>query len=106
MPNTVRRFEDVLEELLRDPETRAAYEALEPAYQVACRRIEQGLTQEELAGRVGTKQPSIARLEAGRREPSLSYLRRVAAALGCRLDVRLVPQDATPDAGQTGSPRP
>ena len=105
MPNTVRRFEDVLEEMLRDPETRAAYEALEPAYQVACRRIEQGLTQEELARRAGTKQPSIARLEAGRREPSLAYLRRVAAALGCRLDVRLVPQDAVQGTDSHDSPR-
>ena len=105
MSNVVRRYADVKEELLRDPETRAAYEALEPAYQVACRRIEQGLTQEELATRVGTKQPSIARLEAGRGEPSISYLRRVAAALGCQLDIRLVPQDATPNADQPSSPR-
>jgi len=42
-PNTVR-YEDVKEELLRDSEVRAAYDALEPAYQAACRRIERGLT--------------------------------------------------------------
>jgi transcriptional regulator with XRE-family HTH domain len=76
---------------LQDPEVRAAYEDLEPAYQVACLRIEQGMTQEELARKVGTRQPNIARLESGRRTPSLGLLRRVAEALGARLIVRIEP---------------
>ena len=98
MPNKVRRFEDVEADLLKDPETRAAYDALETAYQVACRRIERGLTQAQLAEKVGTRQSRIARLEAGGRDPSVSYLRRVATALDCRLEIRLVPSDKA-DAG-------
>ncbi len=85
------RFEDWEAEQMRDPEFRAAAEELEPAYQVARLRIMRGLTQERLAALVGTKQPSIARLESGKVEPKLSFLRRVVEALGARLEVRIVP---------------
>ena len=88
-------YEDVFKRWMQDPEFRAEYIALEAAYQIACRRIEKGLTQTELAEMVDTKQPSIARLESGRRDPSLSFLRRIAEALDCRLEVRLVPHDET-----------
>ena len=84
------RFEEWEAQRMQDPEFRAAAEAQEPGYQVARLRILQGLTQEELATRAGTKQPSIARLESGTFEPRLSFLRRVAEALGARLEVRLV----------------
>jgi len=85
------RFEDWEAEQMKDPEFRAAAEELEPAYQVARLRIMRGLTQEQLAALVGTKQPSIARLESGKVEPKLSFLRRVVEALGARLEVRIVP---------------
>jgi transcriptional regulator with XRE-family HTH domain len=88
-------FEAHLAEMLQDPEFQAAWEASEPAYQIARLRILRGLTQAELAQRVGTKQPSIARLESGRDEPKISFLRRVAEALGARLEVRFVPVDDT-----------
>lgn len=78
-------------EQMRDPEFVAALAEMEPAYQVARLRILRGLTQEQLAELVGTKQPGIARLESGSSAPTLSFLRKVAAALGARLEVRLVP---------------
>ena len=56
-------FEEIEACLLTDPATKVAYDALEPAYQIARLRIEAGLTQTQLAALVGTKQPSIARLE-------------------------------------------
>ena len=86
-------YDDALKRWMQDPDFRAEYEALEPAYQIARRRIEKGLTQEELADLIDTKQPSIARLESGRRAPSLAFLRRVADALDCRVEIRLVPLD-------------
>lgn len=104
MPNKVRRLEDVEAEMLRDPETRAAYDALETAYQIACRRIEKGLTQAQLAEKVGTRQSSIARLESGSRDPSVSYLRRVAAALDCHLEIRLMPEGEEADSPCVGEP--
>jgi transcriptional regulator with XRE-family HTH domain len=89
-------FEEWKAEQMKDPEFRAAYEELEPAYQIARLRILRGLTQEQLANLVGTQQPSIARLESGAQEPSLAFLRKVAAALGSRLEIRLVPVDSGP----------
>ena len=56
-------------------------------------RIAKGLSQAQLAKLVGTKQPGIARLESGKTEPKLSFLRRVAEALGYRLEIRFVPQE-------------
>ncbi len=44
-------------------------------------RLQEGLTQSQLAKRVGTKQPSIARLESGKTAPSLSFLNEIAKAL-------------------------
>ncbi|MGQ9585678.1 MAG: helix-turn-helix domain-containing protein [Anaerolineae bacterium] len=87
------KLEDFLAEQMQDPEVREVYEALEPAYQVASMRIRRGLTQEELADLVGTKQPSIARLEGGTTEPKLFFLRRIAKALNARLVIRLVPEE-------------
>jgi len=73
-------FELALEELR--PE-RALMRALVEA------RVRAGLTQAQLAQRMGTKQPVIARLEAGRRSPNIKTLRRLATATGSRLVVRL-----------------
>jgi predicted transcriptional regulator len=92
MPGKTVPYEVLRNRSLEDPQVREAYEALEPAYQVACLRIERGMSQEELARRVGTHQPSIARLESGRGTPSLSLLRRVAEALDAELVVRIEPK--------------
>lgn len=85
------RFEDWETEQMKDAEFRAAAEELDPAYQLARLRIMRGLTQEQLAEIVGTSQPSIARLESGRVESRLSFLRRVVEALGARLEIRIIP---------------
>ena len=45
-------------------------------------RIKSGLTQEQLAKKLKTKQSSIARLEAGKFLPTLSFLQRIAKSLG------------------------
>ena len=58
--------------------------------QVRRLRKEKGLTQEELASRIGTRQPIVARLEAGAHVPTWRTLDRVAKALGARVDVTLV----------------
>ena len=82
-------FDEWLSEKLQDPEFRQAYDDLEPAYQVARLRILRGLTQAQLAELVGTKQPSIARLESGKVIPKLDFLRRVVEALGGTLTVKI-----------------
>jgi transcriptional regulator with XRE-family HTH domain len=55
-------------------------------------RSSAGITQAEVAARIGTTQSAIARLESGRgkHSPSLATLQRYAHALGCRLELRLI----------------
>jgi predicted transcriptional regulator len=60
-------------------------------------RKESGLTQAELARRLGTTQPEIARLEAIGANPRLETLRRVVEATGRRLELNTAPLAATLD---------
>jgi len=83
------RFEDWEAERLQDEQFVREVGRLEAGHQVACLRIERGLTQAQLAELVGTKQPSIARLERGERMPSVAFLEKVADALGARVEVRI-----------------
>jgi DNA-binding XRE family transcriptional regulator len=74
-----------------------AYDALELEYQVANQllkaRTRAGLTQDAVAERMGTTKSAISRLEAaGKHTPSLSTLQRYARAVGCELQIKLVPQ--------------
>jgi len=71
---------------------RQAREAFELAERVRQARERVGLTQAELASRIGSTQPAVARLEAGGSAPSLATLRRIAAALGLDLVVELRPR--------------
>jgi transcriptional regulator with XRE-family HTH domain len=84
------------ERMLENPEVRRHYDALAPEYALARELIDArtraGLTQAELALRMGTTQSAVARMESGRRLPSLATLQRYAAATGARAEVRLVPQ--------------
>lgn len=84
------KYEDWREKAIQKQEVQDALDELEAAHLVAQLRIERQLTQEELAERVGTKQASIARLESGKTQPRLSFLRRVISALGARLELRVV----------------
>jgi DNA-binding transcriptional regulator YiaG len=100
-----------------DPERIASYEqALADAHvamQIYQLRTEAGLSQRELAARVGTTASVICRLEdADYDGHSLAMLRRVAAAVGQRVEVRFVPADdpaPTPEKPRTsrgsGNPR-
>lgn len=55
-------------------------------------RAAQGLTQAQVAEKIGTTQSAVARMESGKgkHSPSLATLSRYAEALGCKLEVRLV----------------
>lgn len=65
-------------------------------------RTVRGLTQKELAARVGTSQSVIARLEDADYEGhSIRMLRRIAEALDARLSVHLIPADAAVEGGST-----
>jgi DNA-binding XRE family transcriptional regulator len=91
---TITSFKDRQAKQKKDPEYVAALNELEPGYQVARLRIRRGLTQARLAELVGVQEATIARLESGGRIPSLSLLRRIAAALDARIELRLLPENA------------
>lgn len=93
----------------KDPRFAKEYQALEEEFglfdELLRARQAAGLTQAEVAQRMGTKTPAIARLEAGggqnRHSPSIATLRKYAAAVGCRLEVKL----ASPFDGKA-APKP
>jgi DNA-binding XRE family transcriptional regulator len=89
----MKTLNDLKAELLVDPATRAAYDALatefETARELVAARARAGLTQQQVAERMGTTQSTIARMESGRRPPSLRTVQRYAQALGCRAVVRI-----------------
>ena len=78
-------------QMLKDPEIRKAYDDLEPEFalieSIIKKRIEKGMTQSALAKKVGTKQSAISRLESGSSNPSFVFLKKVAKALGSRLNI-------------------
>jgi len=88
-------FSTYLAEALKDPAFKEAYDKLEPEYAaieaVLKARKEKGLTQAKLAKKMGSKQAVISRLEAGLTNPSVSFLKRLADALDCRLEIRFKP---------------
>lgn len=81
-------------EWLRDKKFRAAYDALEPEYAMAAAlieaRLKSKLSQAQLARRMKTTQPMIARMESGRQSPSTATLLKLAKATGTRLQIRFV----------------
>lgn len=86
-------LDDLLEEELRDPEFRGAYEdamarsALLRAlvhHRTGCR-----VSQAEVAARMGTTQSAVSDLERGATDPRLSTLQRFARAVDCQLHVLL-----------------
>lgn len=85
------------EKLLTDPGVKAEYDRLGPFFAVVGEMIEArqaaGLTQTELAIRMGTTRSVVARLETARHMPNFDMIARHAAAVGRRLDVRLLPGD-------------
>lgn len=80
-------------ELLKHPDTRAEYEALADEFSLAreliAARTSAGLTQADVAERMGTTQSAVARLEGGKAAPSLRSVQRYAQAVGRRAVVRL-----------------
>lgn len=93
MRNTLKDFKA---RALARPDVRREYEGLKEEFEILDEilkaRAEAGLTQAELAARIGTTQSAVARLETalGKHSPSIGTLKRYASALGYRLQVRLV----------------
>ena len=87
--------EDTFAEWRQDLAYREAYSALEGEFVLAAAlieaRAEADISQAEIAKRMHTSQPAVARLEGGHGNPSLKTLRRYAAATGTRLRIVFEP---------------
>lgn len=75
---------------------RHAYDEREAEYalvrELLSARVKAGLTQEAVAQRMGTSKSAVSRLEAGgRHSPSVTTLQQYAQAVGCDVEIRLVP---------------
>ena len=79
-------------ELLKDPKVKKNWEENRLEYEIARSiiraRIGQDLTQEQLAHKLKTRQSVISRVENAKTVPSLSFLKRLAAALNTSLSVQ------------------
>ncbi len=88
------KFSEYKKELLKDPEVKAEYDKLEEEFALASEiiqlRKDKNITQKQLAEKIGTSQPAIARLESGSyNKVSLSFLRKVAEALDAKPEIHL-----------------
>jgi ribosome-binding protein aMBF1 (putative translation factor) len=93
-----RKADVLFAEWRKDPRYVAAYDALEEEFALAAAviaaRAHAGLTQAQLAERMGTTQSAIARLEGGKSKPTTATLEKLAAATGTRLRIAFEPGEA------------
>lgn len=80
-------------EALKDPKVKEAYDNLELEFsivrQIMDKRLERGISQKDLAKKIGTKQSAISRLESGRYNPTLSFLKKISDALDSKLEIKI-----------------
>ena len=86
------------EKALKRKGVKAEYEALEPEFallrELLHARQKAGMSQADIAKKMGTKAPAVTRLEtsltSGKHSPSIATLKKYAQALGCHLEIKLV----------------
>lgn len=91
-------FQELLQEELKKPSFRKEWDDIQPEMEVIRAmidaRIEQNLTQKELATRTGINQADISKLESGTKNPSLKLLKKLANGLGMQLKISFEPTQA------------
>ena len=92
------KHDELKKKALEIQNVKAEYEALEPEFTllraILLARQKSGLTQADIAERMGTKPPAITRFESsltsGKHSPSLATLKKYAQALGYHIEIRLI----------------
>ena len=90
---------ELKEQALKKKSIKKEFESLEPEFtllkEMLKARKQAGLSQAQIAKKMGTKPPSITRLElslsSGKHSPSLLTLKKYAGAIDCRLEIKIVP---------------
>jgi len=87
----MKNYKQFKKELFLDKGIKKAYDQLGPEFAIVesiiKKRLSKGMTQAQLARRIGTKQSAIARLESGSYNPTISFLNKVAGALDAQLEI-------------------
>jgi predicted transcriptional regulator len=88
-----KRLQTLKRKMLADSDVRTTYEALADEFDLAreliAARVRAGLTQAQVAERMGTAQSVVARLESGAQMPSVNTLLKFAAATRSRAIIKL-----------------
>jgi len=84
----------VHERMMANPEYRREYDALEEEFALIAAMLDarqkSGLTQAQVAERMGVKQPVVAKIESGKSNVSFDTLKRYAHATGCKVKVEFI----------------
>ena len=88
----MEEWNKVKKDLLKNKKVVSEYKKLEPRYKLISvlisARTKKGLTQAQLAKKIGTKQSAIARVESGNANPSFDFLLKISSALDSKLEIQ------------------
>lgn len=86
-------FKTIKEQALKNKAVKKAYNDLGLEFsiinQIIDKRLKKGMSQKDLAEKIGTKQPAIARFESGYYNPTISFLKKVSEALDSKLEIKI-----------------
>lgn len=90
----ITNFDELLEREMKNPEFAKEYNDLEPEFDakrlIIEARINEGISQKELAERTGIKASNLSRIEHGKTSPTLKMLYKIAKGMGKKLKVEFV----------------
>jgi len=88
----MKTLEDLKKEIFKRPGVRKAYAEMQPELQIirklALARSKKGFSQRKLAEKIGITQSALARFEAGKINPTLSFIQKITSGLGLELLVK------------------
>ncbi|MFA6018028.1 MAG: helix-turn-helix transcriptional regulator [Patescibacteria group bacterium] len=80
-------------DILKNPEVKKYYNELGPEFAIISMmirsRLKNGLTQADLAKKIGTKQSAISRFESGTYNPTITFLYKIADALDAKMEITI-----------------
>jgi len=87
----MKKYSGYKQKLLSDKVIKREYENLSPQFEVVRaiikKRLQKGMSQKELAHKMGTRQSAVSRFESGSYNPSLSFLQRITEALDANIKI-------------------
>ncbi len=93
----MKNFNDFLKKQLEDPAVKTEYQKIDPHYQVAKAviklRVKRGVTQKELALRIGSTQAVVSRIESGAVNCSIETIQKISEALDAKLMIQIEPNE-------------